>query len=309
MNFIYAASEGTEREPMKNTWNEYDKYLEDTRYISYMMYAKSDSDYDSNEENETATVGPQRPGTPIEQVVVSNEEVRESPLSPPPRRREEGPVSDAGSSEREMFQYYAANNSQMQGLLGSSNRHNNVVRERKKRSTDARGDNLEAPTGVKGGPALASEHVAKLSVVTCAPFPVTSPMAVDSRTTDGLRLMTGLVLGATTTGCVTIGMVVPQGTPILELQGIYVKDFLTRERVARLNSVEIAKIITCGELDQNGILGVLCQVRPAHTVTGLAMMPRITEDVRVMTTSCSGKIIPTISQFPSCHRCDEKKME
>ena len=73
MNFIYAASEGTEREPMQNTWNAYDKYLEDTGYVSYMMYVKSDSDYDSNEENETARVGPQRPGTPLKQVVVLNE--------------------------------------------------------------------------------------------------------------------------------------------------------------------------------------------------------------------------------------------
>ena len=84
-----------------------------------------------------------------------NEEVRESPLSPPPGRREEDPLSDAESSEREMFQYYAANNYQMQSLLGWSNRHNNVVRECMERSMDARGDNLEAPTGVKGGPALA----------------------------------------------------------------------------------------------------------------------------------------------------------
>ncbi|HSL85661.1 MAG TPA: hypothetical protein VK861_01860, partial [Bacteroidales bacterium] len=94
-------------------------------------------------------------------------------------------------------------------------------------------------------------------------------------------------------GCVTVVLIVLQNTPVLELQGLYTKDFETRDRVVKMNLQEVARIISCGELEKNGILGIRCNIKPADQVTGLALMPRITEDTRGMTIGSGGKINPS----------------
>ncbi|HSL86514.1 MAG TPA: hypothetical protein VK861_06240, partial [Bacteroidales bacterium] len=232
-----------------------------------------------------------------------------TPHDPPSQRMEREPVLRTDhSQERETIDYYATYELPLQAQPGLSNRPNLVVGKVKKYPVDTRRGKSETITDVQGVHAFTSVPATSPQTVIHGLIPKPYSMTEGSGAIDGLRPMAGAITGKPSNGCVTVGLIVLQNTPMLELQGLYAKDFETRDRVVKMNSHEVARIISCGELEKNGILGIRCNLKTADQVTGLALMPQITEDNRVMTKDQEGKLIPTISSITTCPRCDEKKL-
>ena len=162
-------------------------------------------------------------------------------------------------------------------------------------------------TGVIGCTTKCPISYPRPSVDACETLP-SSPTTAASSTMDRLRPMAGAVTGASSKECVTVGMVVSPDTPMLELHRIFVKNEEARVAIENLTPHEMARVVTCGEMDAYGILGVKCRLKPAKDILGLALLPRIAEDYRVFTTGLLGEEIPSFAQMSPCRVCELRRM-
>ena len=128
----------------------------------------------------------------------------------------------------------AASHTQSTELSGSSKCLDCNVGEAVIGSMDGNEESLGTCSVAPGGPAKCTVSVASLPVVTCEPVPDLL-MAEDSTTLDILRPMAGAVTDVSNTASVTVRMIVPQDTPMLELQGIFVKNDQDRAVVEKMS--------------------------------------------------------------------------
>ena len=72
-----------------------------------------------------------------------------------------------------------------------------------------------------------------------------------------------------------IGMVVPDTTPVLELQGFRVSDARARDRVKSLSLHSIAKTITSGGMNSLGVESMRYREKMAKNASGVILLPAI----------------------------------
>ncbi|HSL86861.1 MAG TPA: hypothetical protein VK861_07985, partial [Bacteroidales bacterium] len=118
---MYAPQDEEDQSPMRNTWNEYHEYLDHSGYASNMMYYRSDSDYDSPDEELTESSLYEEDRELPRQGSAKVEEIRDTPHDPPSRRMEREPVLRTDHSQgRETTDYYATYELPLQAQPGSS---------------------------------------------------------------------------------------------------------------------------------------------------------------------------------------------
>ena len=307
------ASESPEEDVLKNTWEEYEDYLDQTGYESNMMYIKPEDEETSDLDTEMTTL----------ELTNQEEAMLTSLFSPPPEGWNQNIFDsfmpmNGNDNENRMTNPHATCDIQLD-VPSTSEFQNQLI------GKDVKGqlDSKEAPTNPikpkrtffpskqatkesQGGPAKTYEVATLTSLMPNEILLADNTMLEDSRTVDGLRSMIGALVSVPSNGYIVVGMVVPQHTPILELHGYHVKDGAARDKVLSMSPYELARVISNGELWETGITSIRYRIKPAEEVKGLALFPRV-KDHRSMLTAYPEKDATVPIYSKPCKKCKQNE--